>query len=223
MMTSTEISAICVAPVAVTLIYVIHLILKEPNENDEFFHLSAHTDKESIIRRIQLLEKLNNKDYSRDIKEIERFYSDGRITPREEEKIEKIITNSYFNQFEKRWSAYRMADPVMKAIFVFMLCYGFVFVTLVFTSIVAANKYPIDATPYLLIANLSLILPYLFSLTLLGFFNMILAMCNLKFSNRGGLNRACLTAEELVRSLKPGGRKTEIVLGKAWSRSTFSP
>lgn len=210
------------APAIIIIIYSLYLLLKTSNKQDEFFHVSRKIKKETIIARIKLLEEINDADYSADIKEIERYYSDGRITEAEASKMENIITNTYFNNFNTKWKAFKSADFGMKLLFIFLLLYGFVYVNLVF--IACYNKleaFGLSKEIVLLIINCSLILPYLFSLTLLGFLSTFLSLLNVRFSERGGINRASITCEELVKSLKPGGRKTKIVLGSAWSKTFF--
>jgi hypothetical protein len=214
----------CFAPIIIILIYSFYLLLKPANAEDRFFHLSRKLKKEVIHERIKLLEQIHNEDYRSDIIEIDKFYRDGRITEAEGNKIEKIITNTYFNYFKGRWSAFRLAELPMKIIFILCLVYGFIYVNLVFIELHEKWRQP-DLTLQitLLIVNCTLLLPYLFSLTLLGFMTTFLSMLNLKFNERGGINRAAITSEELVKALKPGGRKTKVVLGSAWSRPIMWP
>jgi hypothetical protein len=212
---------ICLAPFLLAVIYSFYLLIKRKDMHDEFFHLSRKTKKETMLERIRLLEKINQADYRSDMIEIEKFYSDGRITEAEADKMEKIITNTYFNNFQSKWIAFKRAEFPMKALFILSLLYGFVYVNLVFIEGYNGFETDLSLELILIIVNVSLILPYLFSLTLLGFLATFISMLNLSFSEYGGINRATITSEELVKALKPGGRKTKIVLGSAWSRTFF--
>ncbi len=213
---------ICTLPFIITIIYSLYLLIKTKNIQDEFFYLSRKTKKETILARIKLLEEINQTEYKSDIKEIEKYYSDGRITEAEANNLEKIITNAYFNNFKEKWSAFKRADFPLKFIFILSLLYGFVYVNLVFVAgFSQLHDVDVSLTVILIAVNASLILPYLFSLTLLGFLATFLAMLNLPFSEHGGINRAVITSEELVKALKPGGRKTRVQLGSAWSRTFF--
>lgn len=216
------ISLICFAPPILIIIYSLYLLIKPKDKKDEFFHLSQKAKKETILERIKLLEEINDADYSRDKIEIEKYYRDGRITESEASKMEKIITNTFFDNFKTKWKAFKSADTGMKILFLFLIVYGFVYVNLVFIAgYKHLDEFGLSLEITLLIINASLLLPYLFSLTLLGFLSTFLAMLNLRFSERGGINRAAITSEELVKALKPGGRKTQIVLGSAWSKTFF--
>lgn len=214
---------ICLAPVFLTIIYSLYLLVRPKNIHDEFFHLSRKIKKETMLERIRLLEQINQCSYAGDRAEIEKFYSDGRITEAEAIKMEQIITNTYFNNFKNKWIAFSRADLSLKCLFIIFVVYGFFYVNLVFIagySQIKEPDYSLQAT--LIVLNATLLLPYLFALTSLGFLAVFIAMLNLVFSERGGINRAAITTEELIKALKPGGRKTPVILGSAWSRS-FSP
>jgi hypothetical protein len=212
---------ICFAPVIIIILYCFYLLIRQKNIHDDFFHLSRKTTKETMIERIKMLEEMNQVEYRLDIMEIEKIYKDGIVTESEADRMEEIITNSYFNNFYGKWSAFKHADLSMKIIFIMCLAYGFVYVNLIFViGIPLSSRYPISVpTSAVIFMNASLILPFLFSLVLLGFFSMFLSMLNIPFNEYGGINRAAITSTELIRSLKPGGRKTKIVLGTAWSKS----
>ena len=204
---------ICFAPLILIFLYVFYLLIRPKNMDDEFFHLSRKTGKDVMISRIKILEQINNRDYKSCITEIEKFYSDGIITESESDRMEEMITNMYFNNFKERWSAFKRAELPMKIIFIALIVYGFFYASLLVFIVYHQDKYA-TGFPFtgIIIVDVSLIFPYLLALTLLGFFALIISMFNLFFSNSGGVNRAAITSTELVRSLKPGGRKTEIVL-----------
>ncbi len=216
-------NVICFAPLILVFLYSFYLLIRPKNMDDEFFHLSNKTGKDVMIARIKLLEQINNKDYKGYIKEIEKFYSDGIITESESDRMEEMITNMYFNNFKERWSAFKRAELPMKIIFIALLAYGFFYASLLVFVVYHQDKYATGFPfTYIIIVDVSLIFPYLLALTLLGFFALIISMFNLFFSKYGGINRAAITSTELIKSLKPGGRTTEITTpGRGFSTRIY--
>ena len=206
---------ICFAPVFLCILYCIYLVIRPASRADQFFQLSRRTKKESILKRLKILGELNSFDYQMYDREIERFYADGRITEREATRIERIITNTYFDHFSGRWAAFRRADASLKFMFFLMLAYGFVYVNLaVMYGYDKLHDPGMSKTSAFVLANATLFLPFVFGILLAGILIITLELFNSLFSRYGGINRAAITCEEMIQSLKPGGRDTRVIVVK---------
>jgi hypothetical protein len=205
---------------ASVFVYGCFMVIKRPVIDDKFFHLAKRLEEQAIIERIIMLGEMNSKDYSKEIVQVKKYFQDGRITWGEAEAIEKIITNTYFNGFERRWIAFKKADPSLKFFFIFCIAYSFFIINWIVyfgtnTPKIGDNERLITYA----IANGTLILPYIGTLILTGGLSTFLSFLDMVLDNKGGVTRAAITSGELVKALKPGGRSTKVILnGPSMSR-----
>lgn len=207
--------ALMLIPLSVIVVYAIYVLVKPQSETDEFFYLHKNLSQEALIRRIEILGNVHRKDFSKETEKIKRYFLDGILSEKELEYLEDLITRTYFDGFQKRWSVFRRAELVEKSVFVFLFCSG------ILTTAIG-TAYAMDRTPDfsdvvngLLPALLLVPLPYIAILMILGILSFILSILRFTFPRKGSLLKATIFSEEFIKALKPGGRSTEIVLPKS--------
>lgn len=199
-------------PFILIVIYSAYLLVKKPSRDDVFFHLSRVPDERILENRITMLEEINGEDYSEEKEKIARFFEDRRITQAEADAIEKLFANTYFGGFKKKWIAFSKADPMLRMIFIICLVYGFFVCNLIFLEGVQKKVSDEYRTLVQVAVNITLVLPYLIGAVTFGLLGLIMQFFSMTMGDRGGVSRAAVICEELLKGLKPGGRKTQIVL-----------
>lgn len=195
-------------PIFLSILLIIISFISPQNIHDQFFSYKNTLDRETIIKRLEYLEEINQKNYGDEKKKINGYFADNKLTDHELTLIEKIIINRYFDKFNKRWIAFRRSPFMLKTIFLLSLLNGFVVFGLILFLITEENVdpdwwaiclYPIGLFP------MSLIIGFLF----LGVLSMFFTVLTF-FTGRGSIIRISLLLDELLKSLKPGGRNTAI-------------
>ncbi len=207
--------ALLLFPPSVIVVYSIYVLVKPQSETDEFFFLHKDLSQQALIRRVEILEHFHHKDFSKEKEKISRYFLDSKLSEKELEYLEDIITRTYFDGFIKRWSVFRRADSVEKLVFLTLILSGII--TVAIGAAYGMNKNP-DFTDVLIgiIPAIILVPVTLISiLMILGILSFMLSILRFTFPRKGSLLKATIFSEEFIKALKPGGRSTEIVLPKS--------
>ena len=200
------------SPLVLSGVYILYVLIKPNNESDEFFELSRKLTLENLMHRIDQLEKINNADYSKEKVRIKSFYKDHRLSQKEFDQLEDIITNTYFDGFQRKWTSFRKSDILLKAIFVFSIIGGFLLFGFIIYEINIEKELELRIWHCILATLILFPIPMVFIVMYLGLFSVLLSLLRFVFPQKGSLFRAAILSEELIKGLKPGGRSTEIDL-----------
>lgn len=193
-------------------LYIIYLIIKQDSEIESCFVTNKQINFQDCINLISTFEKLNNKDYSKVKKNITFYFSDNILTEAELNRIDDLIIDSYYDNYSKKFVAFRKADFFSKLINFTVLLASVIYFNLIFTSF---NEYDSNLSLIIwqsVLTILLFIIPLVFYLTQVGVISLFLMMISVFFPNKGSIRLARVTFDEIIKSLKPGGRKTRVIL-----------
>ena len=219
-MTHEESTMIIYLPLILSGLYLLYLLLKPESKSDQFFINYDSLSKITLIEKIELLEKLNGMNYEKEKEKISKI-KDGKFSNRGSEMLEEILTNTYFNGFEKRWIAFKKADLLLKLIYILSLVVGFYIFGYILFLINSNDNNEVDSFIFLIPI---ILFPFslLISLIYLGFMTIVFTLLRFVLPKNGALIRANVHLDELIKALKPGGRNTRIEIPYIdWSDSTW--
>jgi hypothetical protein len=198
------------------LVYILYLIVKPDNLDDQYFIPKRQESEKELYKIITDLETTHKQDYSTIKKRITSYFSDNRLTDNESIKIENYIVDTYFQGFVDRLIPLKKADLFLKTINILTLIFSFIYFNLIIHSVAKKNDLLIDNFIYwqIGISLLLFIVPLVFWLLQLGLLSMFLLVISLIFPNKGSLRRAQILIDEIIKSIKPGGRTTTVGIGK---------
>lgn len=198
------------------LVYVLYLIIKPDNVEDQYFIIKRQESEKELYKIITDLEATNKQDYSTTKKRITSYFADNRLSDRESIKIEQYIVNCYFQGFKDRVLPFKKADLFLKTISILTLIFSFIYFNSIIYYVAKENGLLTDNFIFLQIgiSILLFIVPLAFWLLQLGLLSMLLLMFSFIFSNKGSLRRVQIIIDEIIKSIKPGGRTTTVGIGK---------
>ncbi len=192
--------------------YAIFILVKKQSEEDEFFYLHKNLSQEALIRRVDILAKIHNRDYSKEKEKINRYFLDGKLSEKELEYLEDIITRTYFDYFRKRWNVFLRGGLPEKFTFISLFLSGIMSVAVVISYVMDRSPGFSDFMTGLLASVILFPFTYIMVLFSLGLLSFLLSILRFVFPVKGSLLRATVFSEEFIKALKPGGRSTQIVL-----------
>ncbi|MBN1118445.1 MAG: hypothetical protein JXA77_14635 [Bacteroidales bacterium] len=186
--------------------------LRHQTLEDSYFVYMYPRSIDSIAKRIRILKSLHPesvKSYAQYITEYLRQYK--RINHTVSNQLEKYFQVAYFDNFKDRWIAIRTAGIIIKL---------FIIVVLFSTHLgVAAFGYEYldlaSNTSFIgfYLARSILLSPVTLLITITEFliFGVFFSFVSI-FDKTGKFRRFSVHLDEIIRSLKPGGRDTKILL-----------
>ncbi len=211
-MSDSYIYFVLLSPVWLFFVLILIAIIKKQNETDQFFVFKRPLSLDTITKKVEFLELINKKNYVTEKRNIKRFFADQWITSGELEVIKSIIISRYFNNFNDRWIALKKSPYLLKILFftVFFdsfFSFGYFIYINTYSYTTGPNWWAVILTPLLFF-----ILPLLLSLLFFSFLSIFVTLLTILFPKNGRLIRIGISLEELIKSLKPGGRNTKIIL-----------
>ena len=99
-MTAEYYTLLLYLPLALFGLYLLYVMIKPNSESDNFFINYDGLSKSKLLEKIDLLKKIKDKNYSKEKEKIKKIKTDN-FSPRASEQIEELLTNTYFNGFNK--------------------------------------------------------------------------------------------------------------------------
>lgn len=210
-----------------TLIFIAYpviLMVRPGKEVDKMYYCGKDFSYSSNVSRLDTIERFKGKTYKRQRRLLGYYRQKSRELRRKFSYFETTIDRKFrelvFDQFEDRWIPLKKSDWFMKIHFAI----AFLFPMLMAISFILwyVGPHRPNPTEYPLIVGLmsgivALVPVFLFGLTLLALHSMWLSFVTMIATsfgaNNGALQRSNMISEELIRMLKPGGRKTAVNLG----------
>lgn len=205
------------------LIYPLILAVIPDNIEDKLFSFFANEIKEdNLIEQIRILGKINGEDYEEQVKQFRLFFADNVISEREYNEIDRFITKAYFNNFESRWIPFKKADIILLLVCVYVILASYFTLN---SIIISSNEYKAisfvsfknnfmnSSSSLIEIIVIGFILLYIFSLLILGSYSMIFTASSAIFPRKGNIVRRSYILDEMIKTLKPGGRLTTFMVG----------
>jgi hypothetical protein len=198
------------------LFYVLYLIIKPDNEEDQYFILKRQESEKELYKIITDLETTHKQDYSTTKKRITSYFADNRLTTNESIKIEQYLVDCYFQGFKDRLLPFKKADLFLKSLITLTLIISFIYFNSIIYFVAKENGLLTDNFIFLQIgiSILLFIVPLVFCLLQLGLLSMLLLMFSFMFSSKGSLRRVQIIIDEIIKSIKPGGRTTTVGICK---------
>ena len=188
------------------------MIFKNQTKEDVFFTWMFPRNNDSISKRLNILEAIHPDRIVMHRKNIDRYLNQyPMINETISTRIEYYFQTAYFNNFKEKYIAFKSAG---------LLINSFVIIILVLTNLgITAFGYDYlrfsqeySFLKFYLLFSL-ILTPITILITVLQFLiiGVILSFISL-FDNSGKIRRFSVHLDEMVRSLKPGGRKAEVGL-----------
>ncbi|MBK9190200.1 MAG: hypothetical protein IPM77_01190 [Crocinitomicaceae bacterium] len=206
-----ELAELLWVPLFIIAGYAIFILVKKQSEEDEFFYLHKNLSQEALIRRVDILAKIHNRDYSKEKEKINRYFLDGKLSEKELEYLEDIITRTYFDYFRKGGTSFAWRASG-KFTFISLFLSGIMSVAVVISYVMDRSPGFSDFMTGLLASVILFPFTYIMVLFSLGLLSFLLSILRFVFPVKGSLLRATVFSEEFIKALKPGGRSTQIVL-----------
>ena len=208
----SNVTLIALTPLFLMLGYIVYLLVKPKTRVDQFFELSRELTMDELLKRIEILEELNGAHYPGAKKNVRAFYADQKLSQRELDRLEDIITNKYFDDYKKRWISFQKADFVLKIILVLTILAGFYVFSFVVMSLNIVENKGLSIATGILIGIIMFPISFMCALIYLGVQTMVLTIVRFAFPSHGALFQANVIVEEFIKSFKPGGRNTPVNL-----------
>lgn len=180
--------------------YFIALIFKKENQEDRFFIHEEFCTKEFMQNRLSLLEQIKNKEIPEAHERLDYYEIKSRKIGKKisyfSDAFDDFLIFHYFNKFENRWIAFLNAYLIEKIVFIAFMSYGFFLTFLI--------------SPYLIIL---FPLPIIISFLSFGFYSIPFQFFQGIFPRKGSFRSATVHFDEMMRSLKFGGRKAKLFGG----------
>lgn len=197
------------------VLYPIYVLFRPDREADRYFlFLGGTENKEFVIGYLEMLEIINNRSYARQIKRLEALFSKRKRNQRDSDRIEIIIQQSYFNQFNDRWIAFKRADWPLRILILLCLLAGILSFVSIIATIREDDPDPLTFSVFLLYFLIGIIPTFLFSLIIVGAYSLFFTILSIVFPNRGSVIRRSIILDEVIKGLKPGGRDTPVEFGE---------
>ncbi len=112
--------------------YTLFLLIKPQSEADQFFSFHSKTDEPSTIRRFLILSRMNGRDYSAEMMEVKKMFSDKRLDEKELDRLDNMVKERYFDNSYSLKVIWKRIDTSLKwtstvVVFsiAFAVCIGF--------------------------------------------------------------------------------------------------
>lgn len=200
----------------VLLLFIIIKAIIVKDVNDDIVFQFANLKDENFTRQtVVFLEQRNQVNYPKMYDFIEKYYADNRLTETEKGKLEEFITHIYFNSFQKKWMAFRLANWTTKLFFLFVVFTAWIhFNSIFFAKGILIESWKIDWGYFALTNVFGFIVVYVISAGYLTLSSMIIQIVSSFFKGKkGSLIKSYIFIDELVKCYKPAGRKTEFKIG----------
>lgn len=208
----------CLTPVLMMGVYICFLLILPASDEDKFFVSRDNPSLEHFLTRIGLLEKFTGKSFTMKKRVIISIFSERKISAHDRESIENNLISAYFGNFPNRWIALRKADPFLKVIFFTCFLFGFIYFNFILLNIItpdqtSTNEVLSEENRRIILGGFNLflcIIPLMMGLMTFALFSTILSLLCLLLPGKAKLSKALVFTEEMMKSLKPGGRKTPV-------------
>ncbi len=187
------------------------IILPDQNE-DKPFQYAKIKDEDFVRQTTIYLEEKNGAKYPKMYEFIEKYFQDKQLSTGELSRLEEFITHMYFNSFKQKWASFRQSNFLIKIYFFATLIVSiFHFNAVFFANHVPVSSLQVDWSLFIPLNTIGLIVSYVLFIGYLTFSSMLLMVFSSIFGNKkGALVRTYITLDELVKCMKPGGRKTPV-------------
>ncbi len=195
-------------PLAILLAQILYSLFKQDNRDDRFFRFHKRLKKDELLEGIRYLEQLNQADYSRPKQKVEKYFADNRLSDKELEYLEEMMINTYFGGFTNRWTSFRKSPFLLIVFFAAAILNGFIafpYILYLVNSDPMKGVYA-DIGTCILISILLFPVPLILGFLYIGFSSVFLQIATFVVPGKGAPKRASITLEEMIKSLKPGGR-----------------
>lgn len=194
------------------IVFAICLLVKKQNIRDKYFVFMYPLKKESVISRLELLKTLNPAKYKLHHENIESvLVKYRRLNSSISNKLEYYFQSLYFNNFKDRFIAFKTAPVTLKIFILLIILTSNLIVSLYFYDILEFTEKFSFLQFYLFFSIILIFVTLLFVIIELFVLGLFLSFFSL-FDTSGKIRRISVHLEEIIRSVKPGGRKTKIGL-----------
>ncbi len=195
-----------ISPFLLFAVLILYLLFKPQGKDDELFAYKGKPELKYIISQLRRFEILHKRNYSEKAIKVLGMFTDRKLTDRELDSLEVILTSAYFDSYRDRWIGFRKAEPLLVFIFFYVFLWSFAA-----WNLVVFHKDEVSIGALLLVDILLFIVPVVFAMIMFFFLMLPLYFFAVIFPTIGTFPRSIICLEEMIKALNPAGRKSRIL------------